>query len=280
MKKVNIFNYHITNRCNYHCTHCFGKFCHANDPTPEEAKKVIHNISAYFRENQIDNGRINFAGGEPLLYPHIDAVIEEVHKCGLEVSVITNGSLLTIQHIRHWREKVSCIGLSIDAISPRINQLIGRCEGTAPPLSLSHWETLAACIHEHGIALKINTVVSRINLGQNLTPLYDILKPQKVKLLQMHIVKGINQDAQRHQITKQEFEDFCLRHKSDKYQIVTEELGDMQNSYVMINPQGHVILNDHGVYRSFGHCCETVLSEILKDYPLDIEKFQQRYTTS
>lgn len=39
MKKLNVVNYHITNRCNYHCTYCFGKFCGQRDPTLVEAKQ-------------------------------------------------------------------------------------------------------------------------------------------------------------------------------------------------------------------------------------------------
>ena len=68
MKDFHVVNYHITNRCNYHCTYCFGKFDGQKDPSLKDAKSIIDNIAEYFARNDIVNGRINFAGGEHTLY--------------------------------------------------------------------------------------------------------------------------------------------------------------------------------------------------------------------
>ena len=277
MTKFHVINYHITNRCNYHCTYCFGKFDGQNTPSLDDAKRVIDNIASYFAHNQIINGRINFAGGEPTLYAHLDDLIDYTSSLGIRVSIVTNGSLLTPERIRSWQGKVSCIGISIDSIDCDTNLTIGRCCRNKV-ISLSHWSELTKAIHDCGIDLKINTVVSRLNLDENLSELYQALNPRKIKLFQMHLIEGINDQAQPYEITEREFESFCERHKAFESVMVAEPCKSMENSYLMINPEGKFQLNNNGVYQTLGDLNTTPLFEILKKVPIDSERFGSRYT--
>ena len=276
MKNFHVVNYHITNRCNYHCTYCFGKFNGQKDPTLDDAKKIVDNIALYFAQNNIADGRINFAGGEPTLYEHLDELIDYTSSLGIRVSIVTNGSLLTPERIRSWRGKVSCIGISIDSIDCDTNLAIGRCCRNKV-ISLSQWSKLTKALHDCGIDLKINTVVSRLNLDEDLSELYRVLSPKKIKLFQMHLIDGINDQAKPHEITESEFVSFCERHKTFESVLVAEPCGSMENSYLMINPEGKFQLNNNGSYQTFGDLNTTSLSEILKTVPLDPEKFGSRY---
>ena len=276
MKNFPVVNYHITNRCNYHCTYCFGKFDRQKDPTLDDAKKIVKNIALYFAQNNISDGRINFAGGEPTLYAHLDELIDYTSSLGIRVSIVTNGSLLTSERIRSWQGKVSCIGISIDSIDRETNLRIGRCYRNNV-VSLSRWIKLAKAIHDCGIDLKFNTVVSRLNLDEDLSELYRVLSPKKIKLFQMHLIDGINDQAKPHEITESEFDSFCERHKTFESVIVAEPCGSMENSYLMVNPEGKFQLNNNGSYQTFGNLNTTSLSEILKTVPLDSEKFGSRY---
>ena len=161
MKNFNVVNYHITNRCNYHCNYCFGKFDGQRDPSLADAQKIICNIADFFAQNNIKDGRINFAGGEPTLYEHLDELVDYASSLGLSVSIVTNGSLLTPERICSWQGKVSCIGISIDSIDYATNIAIGRCCKNKV-IDLPHFENLAKVIHECDIHLKINTVVHRL----------------------------------------------------------------------------------------------------------------------
>ena len=276
MKSFHVVNYHITNCCNYHCTYCFGKFNGQNDPTLDDGKKIVENIALYFTQNNITDGRINFAGGEPTLYEHLDKLIDYTSSLGIRVSIVTNGSLLTPERIHSWQGKVSCIGISIDSIDCDINLTVGRCCRNKV-ISLSQWSNLAKAIHNCGIDLKINTVVSRLNLDENLSELYRVLSPKKIKLFQMHLIDGINDQAKPYEITECEFIMFCERHKAFDSVIVAEPCGSMENSYLMVNPEGKFQLNNNGIYQTFGNLNTTSLSEILKTAPLDSEKFGSRY---
>lgn len=276
MKSFHVVNYHITNRCNYHCTYCFGKFNGQKDPTLNDAKKIVENIALYFTQNNITDGRINFAGGEPTLYEHLDELIDYTSSLGIRVSIVTNGSLLTSERIRSWQGKVSCIGVSVDSIDCDINLTVGRCcRNNVIPLS--GWSKLAKAIHNCGIDLKINTVVSRLNLDEDLSELYRVLSPKKIKLFQMHLIDGINDQAKPYEITEREFGSFCKRHKAFEPVMVAEPCGSMENSYLMVNPEGKFQLNNNGSYQTFGDLNTTSLSEILKTVPLDSEKFGSRY---
>lgn len=273
---MNVFNFHLTNSCNYHCTYCFGKFPDKKELTLEKAYAVVDNISRYFKENSIDDGRINLAGGEPLLYPHLEKIIDYINAYGIKVSVITNGSLLTEDKIKCWKDRVDCVGLSIDTALTETNNAIGRCY-KSKTISLKQLIRITQAIHRNGIRLKINTVVSKFNVNEDMTELYKRLKPDRLKLLQMEIVEGINDGAKNLAIGKKAFDGFCKRHKNCCRDTVCEYSDDMENSYLMINPQGEFQTNNNGEYQIYGSCFEEELTEILKRTRISEEKFNDRY---
>lgn len=198
------------------------------------------------------------------------------HAAGLAASIVTNGSLLTLERIRSWQGKVSCIGLSIDSVEPETNRSIGRCQREST-ISLSRLIELAEVIHECGISLKINTVVSGLNLRESLAPLYRAVKPEKIKLFQMHLVGGINDHAAAYAITEEQYCSFVCRHKASGLVIVEEPAGSMENSYLMVNPEGCFQLNDNGVYHTYGNLRAEALTQILKRMPLDGMRYESRY---
>ncbi len=123
---INVINYHLTPNCNYRCVYCFGKF-KKGVPTFEQACKIVDSVNDYFKKNHIVDGRINLAGGEPLSCTYLDDLIDYICECGIKVSVITNGSMLTEEKIKSWAGKVEMIGLSVDSLKPETNRMIGRC---------------------------------------------------------------------------------------------------------------------------------------------------------
>ena len=271
------FNYHITDRCNFHCQYCFGKFIGRSELPLEDAKKIVDNMYAYFLEENIPDGKINFAGGEPLLYPYLDELVLYAHSLGIKVSLVTNGSLLTSKRIRLWCGIVDCIGISIDSLSSSTNCSIGRCDNQMPQ-NTEQLVAIAKVIHECGIQLKINTVVSQLNLNEDFSQLYIETRPERIKIFQMHLVKGINDGAREFAVTKEEFEEFRKRHQYVKPAPVFEPEGTMENSYLMINPEGFFQLNDNGTYRTLGDCKTQMLCEIVKGARLDEKKYAIRYT--
>lgn len=273
MKPFNVVNYHLTESCNYSCRYCFAKFEKGALLDLGEKRKIIENVCRYFRESNL-LGRINFAGGEPLLDRDLDELIDCAYQNGAKASIVTNGSLLTEERIRAWQGKVTCIGVSVDSANKEVNKQIGReCRGES--LSIERLLVLTNCMRDNEIKLKINTVVSKYNLNEDLTWVYKLLHPDRLKFLQMQIVKAANEKAQNAQITDSEFEEFCRRHQSCKP--VIERKGSMENSYLMIDPKGYFIINNNGEYKKFGSCLQTPFGELLCRSPINEEKFAARY---
>lgn len=273
MNKFNVINFHITDRCNYACKYCFGKF-NKRELSLEKAKMVIDSIDRYFKHRGIKNGRINFAGGEPLLYPNLDEIIDYCAEKHINVSIVTNGSLLTPERIYKWQGKVCQIGISIDSNNDTVNAYIGR-HACGKVLKEEQLIRTVKAIKECKIELKINTVASRININEDLSQLYLMLMPDKIKLFQMHIVDGVNDKSRFYSISQEEFHRYCEKYAQLPFNIVREKQGDMENSYLMIDPDGTLIVNDRGSYKSIGSVLETELYNAT--LPLSYSKFMLRY---
>ncbi len=89
----------ITNRCNLKCLHCWPESGSSADCSHVDKKKLLAMIRD-FRKLGIE--KVCLTGGEPLLHPHwFDIVSFCCAEPGIkEVSLQTNGTLLTEAHVR------------------------------------------------------------------------------------------------------------------------------------------------------------------------------------
>jgi organic radical activating enzyme len=77
----------ITSRCNLHCKECFYKY--------EEAEIPFSKIREIFEEWRMCGVKsVALGGGEPLLHPRIEEIVELGKKMGFYVAVTTNGTIL------------------------------------------------------------------------------------------------------------------------------------------------------------------------------------------
>ena len=96
----------VTSLCNYKCVYC-------PHPVMKRKKEHIRWESACNALQQIARDRIgehvhlNYLG-EPLLYPRLFELITLADSLGLSTHIITNGSLLHRENIRHIRATALC----------------------------------------------------------------------------------------------------------------------------------------------------------------------------
>ena len=119
-----VVNYHFLRQCNYSCKFCFHQ--DIKDDTfvlpLEDAKRGLR----LFKENGMT--RINFSGGEPFLKAkHLGQLCIFCKKeLQIQVSIVSNGSLIS----RGWMEKyasyVDVIAVSCDSFDPATLKAIGR----------------------------------------------------------------------------------------------------------------------------------------------------------
>lgn len=86
-----------TNRCNQNCYYCHYKNPYLEldqyQPTDEIEREKMLEIIRDFKD--IGVKAVTFSGGgEPLLYPYIEETMESVLESGIDLSIITNGTLL------------------------------------------------------------------------------------------------------------------------------------------------------------------------------------------
>lgn len=231
-------NFHITMDCNYRCRFCFyrnmsGEF--------RGLKNVKHKLDI-LRSRGIE--KINFAGGEPLLYSHIDNLLKMAKDMGFIVSIVTNGALLNEDRIKEISRYVDWIGISIDSADEEIEQKLGRGYGN----HVSHVHRVCGLVHKYGIRLKINTTVTKLNYSEDMRPLISSLHPDRWKSFQVLHMKGQNDDALDLLITLKEFDKF----KSINGGLVLdngtspifESADDILDSYFIIGPDGNILLSN------------------------------------
>lgn len=246
-----VFNWHITENCNYNCKYCFGKWKAKDEiwkkhSTVHKLFSEIGSIQQGSKINHIDNGhifnkiRINFVGGEPLLLgdklKQIITIASSKYK--FATSIVTNASLLA-KHI-NVTQHIETLGISIDSFSKSTNINIGRCSSSKN--SLSEKELLQLIQNVRGINprinIKTNTVVSPFNWKEKPIEVIRTLAPDKIKIfrqLPFGKAKGISDHM---------FNSFLSRNKSLTKTFV-EDNSEMIESYLMIDPMGRLFQNSN-----------------------------------
>ena len=126
MEKLN-FQWHLTNRCNLRCIHCYQEEYSDNNPTIpllNIARRLLFDL-----EKRAVHTHINLTGGEPLLLGEdLTALISllDTHPLVEELSLITNGTLLDQTWIDRLSQfpKLRTIKISLEGGTEKTNDFI------------------------------------------------------------------------------------------------------------------------------------------------------------
>jgi SynChlorMet cassette radical SAM/SPASM protein ScmF len=109
--------FYLTEGCNLRCRHCW-----INPPFEKEAVLQFPYVGLDLFKNIIDQGTglgvgiVKLTGGEPLMHPEIDKLIDHIIEKGLKLNIETNGVLLTPELARKIRtSKGSFVSVSLDS---------------------------------------------------------------------------------------------------------------------------------------------------------------------
>ena len=134
------------------------------------------------------------------------------------------------------------MAISIDSESPATHASIGRAVRGVAPLSADTYQQLAALVHEARLRLKVNTVVSSVNAGEDLRAFIRRLSPERWKVLRAIAVRGQNDGAIEPMLcTDEEFTAFVERHRelaNERIGYAPEDTEDIVGSYAMVDPAG------------------------------------------
>ncbi len=104
----------MTRRCNLKCIHCYSSsrnIPYRDEMTTEEGKALIADLASF------GSPVILFSGGEPLIRKDLPELAQFAVDRGMRAVISTNGTLLTPDRIRTFREiGLSYIGVSLDGL--------------------------------------------------------------------------------------------------------------------------------------------------------------------
>jgi radical S-adenosyl methionine domain-containing protein 2 len=198
--------------------------------------------------------KITFVGGEPTLCPYLGDLLTASKDVGLTTCIVTNASGLTEDFLNEWSHLIDWIGLSIDASTDEIHTEIGRGMRGDLARERSHHLELAkdawARCKSRGIRMKLNTVVCKPNVDDDMSDLALELMPERWKIFQVLPVEGQNDgDVDSLLIQNQEFENWVQRHEhvnTKGIQFVPESNELMRGSYAMLDALGRFYSNESG----------------------------------
>ena len=289
-----VINWHLTEACNYKCDFCYAKW------VKPQARELIHDtentqsmlvqlfdyfglrsrVHALNEENPWESVRLNFAGGEPLLYrKETLAAVNLARDLGFDVSMITNGSLLDRPLLVELAPKLSLLGISLDSAHEDVNLAIGRADKrTGKTLGIDAMETLFRYARELNPALrmKINTVVNKLNWQEDMTVAIQRLMPDKWKVLQMLPIQNSHLSIKDFQ-----FQQFVDRHALLNEMMSVENNESMTESYIMIDPIGRFYQNapsGQGPYRYSSPILQVGVREAFSEMSWSMSKFLSRYS--
>lgn len=282
-RKVNL---HITDKCNFNCAHCFGKFA-PTDLRFEDWKEVINNIC---KDSSVV--AINIAGGEPFLRPDLSRIISYIKEEKQKViSIVTNGFFLNINKHASILHKVDMLGVSIDSFNTPTNALIGRHQGNKQ-LNLDNLKVIFQHLKERtNCEIKINTVVNKLNYKEHIVanahPLVKFVDKWKFfrcqpfdngKHKNSHICIS---DVEFNQFLKNndlflDCADLAYKINRDNVAYIVEKT--MRNTYIVVGNNGDLLTLAFGDdYTKIGNLLSDDFCTLMQQYPLDIEGFSARY---
>ena len=265
-------NYHFTRRCNKTCGFCFHTATTSHKENLVSAKRGLHLL----KESGMK--KLNFAGGEPLLYPTFLGELIDYCKdtLGLEsVSIVTNGSKVTRTFLSKYGRNIDILAVSCDSFHEDTNIEIGRGDGN----QVEQLYQIAEWCREFGIMFKLNTVVCKLNVHEDMNRHISQLQPFRWKCFQVLMVAGENdsektlRDVRKFMITDGEFDNFCQRHREQEC-MVPEPNRLMAKSYLILDEYMRFL--DRDGRQPSGSILEIGVEQALSEVFWDQDSFQER----
>jgi radical S-adenosyl methionine domain-containing protein 2 len=272
-------NYHLWQPCNMRCRFCFATFEDVLNQLPaghlprEQSLQLVRVLARRFQ-------KITFAGGEPLLCPWMPELVRAAHEEGAVTMLVTNGSRLKPGLLEHLAGQLDWATLSVDSASEATHLRLGRAVAGTRPLSLDEYAALAERLRQVGVRVKLNTVVTSINAGEDLAPLVRRLRPERWKVLRVLPVDGQNNGKVEPLLcTDADFQSFVARHQylaAEGLVLAVEDNEDMRGSYAMVDPAGRFFENTRGSHHYSAPLLEVGLDAAWSEVRFSMERFERR----
>lgn len=269
-------NFHLWKPCNLRCIFCYAVF--DDDASLKDVRTGLPEIDAARIVEMVRSAgaeKITFVGGEPILCPHLPALLRQSRGLGLISTLVTNGERLE-RVLDAAPGCVDWVGLSVDSAIEAVQAELGRGRGKHVSKSLKLFELL----HERRIRVKLNTVVTALNWSEDMTEFVLQSRPERWKIFQVLAIDGQNTGkVEPLLITAEQFASFVDRHQWLKVRGITiadESNEDMTGSYAMIDPLGRFFSNVGGRHVYSRPILEVGVKSAFASVSFDADRFKAR----
>ncbi len=179
----------LTSRCNFGCSFCnHPGLRHVDEMPLDWWRKTLLQLKSW-----LGIYRINFLGGEPLLYPQLDELLAFCAQQDIMAGITTNGSLLTEPRIRRLaKARLFNVSISVDALRPELHDELRVFPGSHARImeALPH---LQRWLPETRIAFRTNVLAENL---QDLVPLAHLVKDRGLHAIGFQPVEYRNLDPE------------------------------------------------------------------------------------
>lgn len=236
-------NFHLLSACNARCRYCFATF--RETPTKLASDDAIEVMRLV---RNAGGKKMNFVGGEPTLHRDIERLVIAAHDMGFTTTIVSNGARLDRLLASPAGAMLEWVGLSVDSATDAGNEAVGRGGAGYTAQIIAHAERARA----NGSAVKLNTVVTRHNVDEDMSAFVRAIAPERWKIFQALRVEGQNEGSIDDLLVEpHEFEAFAARHRAlddEGVPVIVEDNDAMTDSYAMIDPLGRFFGNTGGVH--------------------------------
>ena len=128
-----VFQWHITERCNWHCQHCYQNENPVSDLTLEQLFHIFEQFLFLVKEWKIRPGQafLNITGGEPFirkdLFQFLEKVADNARLYRYLWTLMSNGSLLNEENVKKIKEmKIARFQVSIEGMEKNNDEIRGK----------------------------------------------------------------------------------------------------------------------------------------------------------
>jgi AdoMet-dependent heme synthase len=157
-----LIQWHLTERCNLHCRHCYQSGGLEDELSLAEKRDLLEEIAEMLAGWEECHGirldpTFNITGGEPLISPDLFIVMAEIARLGYDQSLLTNGTLVTPETAARLAALgVAGVQVSIEGPAEVHDAIRGKGSYAEAVTGVRH-------LLKSGLQVTLNATLSRLN---------------------------------------------------------------------------------------------------------------------
>ena len=223
-----IIQWHLTERCNWHCKHCYREEKVYKELTFKELKYTFNQCLELFKALHVRRGgaRINIGGGEPFLRKDLYKLLELFGKFSnyIEFQIMTNGSFITNEVAKKLKKlKIKGIQVSLEGLKQTNDKIRGKgsFEKTIKAIKI---------LKKNSIITRVSLTLTKLNL-EEIEDLAALLKSIGVNTfgIRRFVPIGRGEQLKEFMLSPLELKDYYF--KRDEMKRKLDELGKFLITY-------------------------------------------------